>query len=65
MFPNTNKIPQQLPEDMLEGNAKLLEQLLSSANWKKLMYFYFCGLGILLVTLFSIIVVIRLALSIF
>lgn len=63
LFPDTNKISQQMPEDSIESNAKLLEQLLSKANWKRLLSFYFTGLGILLITIFSILVVIRLAIN--
>ena len=64
MFPRTNKIPRENTEELIEGNAKMLEQMLNQANWKVLLRYYFWGLGIFLLSLFSILAVIRLAIKI-
>lgn len=62
-FPRTNKIPQLITEKVSD-NAKLLEELYDAINWKKLLYFYMRVFGIFLVSLFLVIVVVRLALLI-
>lgn len=65
-FPQTNKIHQEQPIDERFGeNAKALEEILSKINWRFLLKVYFAGLGVFLLTLFLIIVIVRLALIIF
>ena len=64
-FPATNKIHKEKPVDEQFGeNAKALEEMLSKINWFYLNKIYFAGLGVFLVSIFLIIVVIRLALNI-
>lgn len=62
-FPVTNKIHRDLHESFGE-NAKLLEEKLQKLNWRYFLTIYFAALGVLLVTAFALIVVVRLALSI-
>lgn len=65
-FPDTNK---QEQDPKIEGavgdNAKALEMILKRVDWKFLVRAYFIGLFLLLVTLFSIIVVVKAGLSFF
>jgi len=63
-FPRGNKLSRGLPEKV-ESSAKLLEDHLAKLNYRLFIKVYFAGLGIFLITLFSIIVVARLAKSIF
>ena len=63
-FPNTNKVHQDLHETFGE-NAALLEEKLKAINWRLFLKFYFAALGVLLVSLFALIVVVKAALVIF
>jgi len=59
-FPATNKIRQR----SFGENAKLLEELAARPDLDRIIKMYFVGLGILIITIFSIIVTVRLALAI-
>ncbi|MDF1498533.1 MAG: hypothetical protein P1P85_04245 [Patescibacteria group bacterium] len=59
-FPATNKIHQEKFGD----NAKLLEELCDRKDFKKIIKSYFILLGVFLITLFSTIITVRLALNI-
>ena len=61
-FPPTNKIKQ---DEKFGENAKLLEELLDRKDFNKITKSYFVLLSIFLVTIFSIIVTVKFALSIF
>jgi hypothetical protein len=63
-FPKGNKLTKGLTEEV-ESSAKLLEEHLARINYKLFIKTYFIGLSIFLVTLFSIIVTVRLAKLIF
>jgi len=63
-FPKTNKLNEGLPE-AIESSAEQLQEHLKRINYRLFTKAYFYGLGIFLITLFSIIVVIRLAIRIF
>ena len=63
-FPDSNKQHQDLNDRMGE-NAALLEERLKAINWKLFIKFYFAALGIVLVSIFSLIVVVKAALVIF
>ena len=63
-FPPTNKLNEGLPQQV-ESSAELLQEHLKKVDYKFLAKVYFYGLGIFLITLFSIIVTIRLANSLF
>lgn len=65
-FPETNKIKQEeksVESSTLE-NAKLLEQMVNKVDWKVLAKAWALGLIMLCITLFAIIVTIKLALII-
>lgn len=59
-FPATNKFKQRT----FGENAKLLEELAARPDINKVIKAYFVGLGIFLITIFSIIATVRLALAI-
>ncbi len=61
-FPTTNKFRR---DEKFGENAKLLEKLLDRKDFKKMVKSYFVLLSIFLITIFSIIVTVELALSIF
>ena len=61
-LPPTNKIHQ---DEKFGENAKLLEELLDRKDFKKITKSYFVLLAIFLITIFSIIVTVKFALSIF
>jgi hypothetical protein len=64
-FPDTNKIRKpEIEEDMGE-NVKLLNDFIERHNWKKLINFYWLAFGIVTVSIFVLIVVIRLAFKVF
>jgi len=63
-FGSTNKIHQDI-NDRFGENAALLEERLKVINWRIFLKFYFALLGILLVTIFALIVVVKTALVIF
>ena len=63
-FPDTNKQHQDLHSRMGQ-NAELLEEQLKKINWRLFVKVYFAALGILLVSLFALIVVVKAALVIF
>lgn len=63
-FPQTNKVHRDLNEQF-GNNAKLLEEAAKIVDWQYFIKLYFAGLGILLVSLFALIVVIKAALVIF
>lgn len=63
-FPETNKIHQNF-EESFGMNAQLLEEAMKRAHWRYIIGVYFAGLGIFLVTMFLLIVVVRIALNIF
>jgi hypothetical protein len=64
-FPDTNKIRKpEIEEDMGE-NVKLLNDFIERHNWKKLINFYRLAFGIVTVSIFVLIVVIRLAFKVF
>ena len=62
-FPSINKIHQEAGS--VGENAKLLEEKIKSINWNVFVRFYFTCLGIFLVSIFSIIFIVKLALSFF
>ena len=66
-FPQTNKIknPNAPIEAEFGDNIKLLEEQLSKTNWKLLGKYYAVAFGILTVSTFILIVVIRFAFKIF
>jgi hypothetical protein len=66
-FPKGNKhFNPEAPLDVEFGdNMKLLEERLAGTNWRRIGRFYAIGLATLLVSLFLLIVTIRLALHIF
>lgn len=67
-FPRLNKLPQGSPSESLKGgfleNAALLQELLQSIVWSKFFYWYCILFGTLLVSVFLMIAVVRLALLI-
>ncbi len=63
-FPQTNKVHQDLNEQFGD-NAKLLEEAAKKIDWQFFTKLYFAGLGVLLVSIFALIVVIKAALAIF
>ena len=63
-FPPTNKLNEGIPE-AVESSAELLQEHLKKIDYKFLVRTYFLGLGIFLITLFSIIATVRLANSLF
>lgn len=63
-FPSTNKIKKPVIDQNAGENLALLEQKIQKANWRYLLKAYAVILGVVLVSLFLLIVVIRLALSI-
>ena len=62
MFPKTNK---QAINETVGDNAKMLEESVKTVNWRLLTRAYLNVLGLVLVTIFSLIITVRLALSIF
>lgn len=64
-FPRTNKIHKKEIEEQVGDNLKILEEKLQATNWKYLLKIYGIFFGILLGSIFFLIVVIRLALNIF
>ena len=60
-LPATNKIHQDINEGFGE-NAKLLEQSLKTVDWKFFVRLYCAVIGLLLVTTFAFIVIVRFAL---
>lgn len=63
-FPHANKLNEGLPEEII-SSAKNLEDHLNKINWQVFAIAYLYGLGFLLVTLFTIIATIRLAIKLF
>lgn len=63
-FPSTNKHPQSLAKGFGE-NAALLEERLSSVNWKKWGIYYAWGYGIVTVSVVVFIIAVRFALWVF
>jgi len=63
-FPPTNKLNEGLPE-AVESSAELLQEHLKKVDYRLFTKAYFYGLGVLLITLFSIIATVRLAINIF
>jgi len=63
-FPRTNKIHREI-EEKVGDNLKLLEDRLKTINWIVFLKSYFSFFGVLLVSIFLLIVVIRLASNIF
>lgn len=61
-FPQGSHIQNQAP---LVDNAKEIETELKKVDWRYMLKFYFAALGVLLLTIFALIVVIEGALSIF
>ena len=59
-FPKDNKIHRDQPE-LIESNAKLLEDLAKQVDWRYVRIAYFWGFGFVLLTLFLVIFVCRLA----
>lgn len=65
-FPQTNKIKQtQNTEDKFGENVKALDEILNKINWRFFAKVYFSLLGVLLISLFLIIVIVRIAFLIF
>lgn len=64
-FPRTNKIHKKEIEEKVGDNLKVLEEKLQTTNWKYLLRVYSILFGVLLGSIFFLIVVIRLALNIF
>lgn len=66
-FPQGSHIHKDVPSDDsgLESNGKKLEEYLKRTNWKYLGRAYAYGWAVLLISVFTLIVVIRLALIIF
>lgn len=63
-FGATNKVHQDINERFGE-NAVLLEERMKVVNWRYFLKFYCAIFGVVLASLFLLIVVIRAALSIF
>lgn len=63
-FPKGNKLSAGLPE-VVESSAKMLEEHLAKVNYKTFVKAYFAVLSIALITIFSVIVTVRLANFIF
>lgn len=63
-FPPTNKLNEGLPETV-ESSAEILQEHLKKVDYRFLIKTYFLGLGIFLITLFTIIATFRLANSLF
>lgn len=63
-FPHTNKLEDGLPE-AIQSSAELLDEHLKKVDYKLFAKAYFIGLGIFLITLFSIIATVRIAMHIF
>lgn len=63
-FPHTNKLNEGLPNPV-ESSAELLESIAKKTDFKYLAKVYFSILGVFLITLFSVITTIRLAISLF
>ena len=64
-FPKTNKIPQGTMDSFkakVGENAALLQELLDAIQWRKFFNYYCAFFGIVLVSVFLLIAVIRLAL---
>lgn len=61
-FPQGSHFKNQQP---IVDNAKAIEDELKKVDWRYLVKVYFAGLSILLVTIFSLIVVVKAALSLF
>jgi hypothetical protein len=59
-FPPTNKLNDGLPE-VIESSAELLQEHLKKVDYKFLSKAYLYVLGLLLITLFSVIATVRLA----
>lgn len=59
-FPHTNKLNEGLPE-AVESSAELLQEHLKKVDYKFLARAYFYVLGLILITLFSVIATVRLA----
>lgn len=65
-FPKTNKIPQHQELSAEFGaNAKLLEDVMKKVDWRWFGRAYVVAFGILLVSLFLLIVVVRFAFVLF
>ena len=64
IFPKTNKIHQDV-ESVVEDNAKMLEELLSQADWRRLVLFFYGGVFMIASAMFILIVAVRLACLIF
>lgn len=62
-FPSTNKVHRDLNESFGD-NAKILEEKLRSVEWRFFLKFYAAAFGIAVLSLFVLIVVVRLALTI-
>lgn len=62
-LPPTNKIHQEF-EEKFGQNAQFLEDLLKQINWKLFIKAFFIILGMVLLTLFTIVFVVKLALVI-
>lgn len=60
-FPNTNKVHKQPIPEIVESNAKVLENHLKSVNWQVFGKAYLVVLGYVLLTIFSVVVVLGLA----
>jgi hypothetical protein len=63
-MPQSNRLLKGVPE-AIKGNAEMLQEHLSKLDYKLFLRAYFIGLGIFVITLFSIIATIRLAISLF
>ena len=63
-FPPTNKYDQNL-EDKFGENAKLLEEFLNRIQWKVIAYHYWVFFGQFLLSIFLLIVIVRLAMVLF
>lgn len=63
-FPKTNKLNEGLPE-AVQSSAEILQEHLKKINYKLFVKTYFYALGIFLITLFSVIATVRLALKVF
>lgn len=63
-FPSTNKLLQGVPEQV-ESSTEVLQEHLKKIDYLLFAKAYFYGLGIFLITLFSIIAVSRLAMHLF
>ena len=64
-FPQGSHIHKEDEQGVVEGNAKLLEEHLKKVDWKYLYRAFLYAWGTVLLCVFTLIVVVRLALMMF